>query len=175
MTSGRIVLSLIGLILGVAVLLVVANAPRSPSAPERGYSAFLDDVAGGRVQRVVQHGQTLTVDENGTTYSVVVPSVVTNVYLDMQYAAEESSRTLPADIYSAEIEPDTSWIGLLLTGLLPLLVIGGFIVLMLRAARRAPQPFSLQARLAQLEEARKAGQLSAEEYETKRAEILRSL
>ena len=39
----------------------------------------------------------------------------------MQAAAKAGGQTLAADIYKAEPAPDTSWLGLLLTGLLPLL------------------------------------------------------
>ena len=39
------------------------------------------------------------------------------------------------DVYGALPAPDTSWLGLLLTGLLPLLVIGGFIFFMMRQAQ----------------------------------------
>ncbi len=44
-------------------------------------------------------------------------------------------RRSPATIYEAKPGPDTSWLGLLLTGLLPLLVIGGFIFFMMRQAQ----------------------------------------
>ena len=70
------------------------------------------------------------------TYTVTVPSVLTIVYPnDMQAAAKAGNVTLAADIYKAEPAPDTSWLGLLLTGLLPLLVIGGFIFFMMRQAQ----------------------------------------
>ena len=67
--------------------------------------------------------------------TVVVPGVagLTNVWADMVAAA--APKTLPSDIYEAKPVPDTSWLGLLLTGLLPLLVIGGFIFFMMRQAQ----------------------------------------
>ncbi len=174
--SARVVVPIGVIVIAVIVLgSVVAFGRSSPQAPSRGYSAFLDDVAHGEVDLVVQEGQFLSVREGRAVYSVVVPSVVTNVYFDMQLAAEQTNQSLRPDIYSAVVPPDTSWIGLVLTAVVPLVVILGFISLMLRAAQRAPQPFSARSRLAQLEDARRAGQLTAEEYATKREEIIRAL
>ena len=53
----------------------------------------------------------------------------------MLAAAEDGSLTLPADIFQATPAPDTSWLGLLLTAVLPLLIIGGFIFFMMRQAQ----------------------------------------
>ena len=66
---------------------------------------------------------------------MTVPSVLTQVLNDMQAAAKDEQRHPAADIYKAEPAPDTSWLGLLLTGLLPLIVIGGFIFFMMRQAQ----------------------------------------
>ncbi len=100
-----------------------------------GYSEFLSSVKAGKVQTVVQQDQMLTVTEQGKTYTVVIPSVLTDVYSDMQKAASEGGQKLPANAYSAKEAPDTSWLGLILTGLLPLILIGGFIVFMMRQAQ----------------------------------------
>ncbi|MFL5713464.1 MAG: ATP-dependent zinc metalloprotease FtsH, partial [Chloroflexota bacterium] len=126
------------LVVGTAALLFTWI--QSSSTPNLvGYSTFLDDVGQNKVGSVLQQGDTLTVKlKSGTpaTYTVTVPSVLTIVYPnDMQAAAKANNLTLPADIYKAEPAPDTSWLGLLLTGLLPLLVIGGFIFFMMRQAQ----------------------------------------
>ena len=42
---------------------------------------------------------------------------------------------LPSDVFTANQAPDTSWLGLLLTAVLPLLIIGGFIFFMMRQAQ----------------------------------------
>ncbi len=85
----------------------------------------------------MQQGETLTVKLKGasTTYTVTVPSVLTQVLNDMVAAAKTNNVTLSPSIFKAEPAPDTSWLGLLLTGLLPLLVIGGFIFFMMRQAQ----------------------------------------
>jgi cell division protease FtsH len=103
-----------------------------------GYSAFLAEVSEGKIAKVTQQGTTLTVERDGepkTTYTVIVPTVLTQVFPDMLAAAESKNLTLPADIFQATPAPDTSWLGLLLTAVLPLLIIGGFIFFMMRQAQ----------------------------------------
>ncbi len=101
-----------------------------------GYSAFLDDVRQGEVAKVVQTDQRLTVElDDGSTYQTVVPSVLTQVFPDMLAAAEAGGITLDPQVFTAEEAPDTSWLGLILTGLLPLILIGGFILFMMRQAQ----------------------------------------
>ncbi len=125
------------LVVGTAALLFTWI--QSSAQPNQiGYSQFLTDVQKGAVVSVVQQGDTLTVKTKDTAaaYTVTVPSVLTIVYPnDMQAAAKAGGIDLAADIYKAEPAPDTSWLGLLLTGLLPLLVIGGFIFFMMRQAQ----------------------------------------
>jgi cell division protease FtsH len=125
------------LVVGTAALLFTWIQSTSP-AKQPGYSQFLADVQAGNVTSVTQQGETLTVTSKTTpsTYTVTVPApVVTKVLDDMQVAAKAGNITLPNTIYAADPTPDTSWLGLLLTGLLPLLVIGGFIFFMMRQAQ----------------------------------------
>ena len=90
-----------------------------------------------RSTQVTQEGDVLTVKSNSnpSTYTVVVPSILTQVFNDMVLAAEKGGRDLDPKIFTAIKAPDTSWLGLLLTGLLPLLIIGGFIFFMMRQAQ----------------------------------------
>ncbi len=104
-----------------------------------GYSAFLAEVSEGKIAKVTQQGTTLTVERDGepkTTYTVIVPTVLTQVFPDMLEAAEEErpGRCRPTSS-QATPAPDTSWLGLLLTAVLPLLIIGGFIFFMMRQAQ----------------------------------------
>ena len=103
-----------------------------------GYSQFLAEVSQGKIAKVTQQGTTLTVERNDkppTTYTVIVPTVLTQVFPDMLAAAEKGSNPLPDNIFQATPAPDTSWLGLLLTAVLPLLIIGGFIFFMMRQAQ----------------------------------------
>ena len=103
-----------------------------------GYSQFLAEVSQGKVAKVTQQGTTLTVERNDqppTTYTVIVPTVLTQVFPDMLAAADKGGKPLPDNIFQATPAPDTSWLGLLLTAVLPLLIIGGFIFFMMRQAQ----------------------------------------
>jgi cell division protease FtsH len=129
-----------GLIMAVLVIGTVALLYtwllQPTSEPTQGYSAFLNDVSQGRVEKVVQQEASLTVTlDDQSTYQTVVPSVLTDVWADMQTAAASGGQTLSADVFSAKEAPDTSWLGLLITGLLPLILIGGFIFFMMRQAQ----------------------------------------
>jgi cell division protease FtsH len=124
------------LVVGTAALLFTWIQSTTP-ATAIGYSKFLADVQAGNVASVTKQGESLSVKLEGTAspYTVVVPSILTDVYKDMREAAARGNQTLGDNILTAEPEPDTSWLGLLLTGLLPLLVIGGFIFFMMRQAQ----------------------------------------
>jgi cell division protease FtsH len=96
------------------------------------YSDFLGQVQAGQVAEVTQVEQTLSVTRTDkSTYTTVVPSVLTDVFADIRTAAGDG----PAPTFNAELAPDTSWLGLILTGLLPLILIGGFILFMMRQAQ----------------------------------------
>ncbi len=126
----------------VMVVLVVATVAllysfliQSPTQPSRGYSQFLADVGQSKVTKVTQQGQDLTVTEAGATYDVVVPTVLTDVFGDMTIAAKAGGVTLPPTIFTVQQVPDTSWLGLALTIVLPIVLIGGFIFFMMRRAQ----------------------------------------
>jgi len=109
---------------------------QTPTQASKGYSQFLSDVQQNKVTKVVQQDQSLTVNEtDGKTYEVNVPTVLTDVLADMHTAATSGGASLASDIYSSEKPPDTSWLGLVLTGVVPLLLIGGFIFFMMRQAQ----------------------------------------
>src|SRR5204863_725127 len=77
----------------------------------------------------------LTVTSKHGPYTVIVPNNITgDVFRDMQLAAT-AGNVNPVPDFKKNRTADTSWIGLLLTGLLPLLVIGGFIFFMMRQAQ----------------------------------------
>ena len=124
------------LVLGTAALLFTWINASQPAVPV-GYSQFLSQVAAGQVSSVTQEGDLLTVKSSvpPNNYTVVVPSILTQVFNDMVLAAEKGGHPLDPMVFKAVKAPDTSWLGLLLTGLLPLLIIGGFIFFMMRQAQ----------------------------------------
>ncbi|MBF8290674.1 MAG: hflB [Chloroflexi bacterium] len=125
------------LAIGVAALLYTWLNQSTATTPE-GYGKFLNDVKAGEVIKVVQTSDTLTVTLKGNKiYKVTIPPLptLTNVLEDMRQAVDSGGGTFDQSIYSAEQAPDNSWVGLLLSGLLPILVIGGFIYFMMRQAQ----------------------------------------
>ncbi len=128
------------LVVGTVALLYtwISSSDTKATRPYSGPGSFLEDVAGGKVEKVVQQGETLSVDLKGGAadqpeYTVTIANILTQVSQDIANAAEGSN--VDAPIFDPRPAPDTSWIGLLLTGLLPLLVIGGFIFFMMRQAQ----------------------------------------
>jgi len=163
----------LALLVGTGALLFTWISSTSTS-PSVGYSKFLSDVSEGSVTGVDQEGTTLKVSANdGSVYQVAVPTILTDVYADMAEAATIGDATVPE--FRAVPAPDTSWIGLILTALLPFLVILVVFVLVLllivRPARRADAR-SLADRLRQLDDAHKAGLISDDERERQRVRIL---
>jgi cell division protease FtsH len=126
------------LVMGVGALLYTWLAG-STQEQTVGWGQFLTNVQKGEVAQVVQQDTTLTVTgRDGKKYTVVAPGVpgVNADYLkDIQAAAAAGGLTFDQNNYSVEKAPDNGWIGLVLTGLLPLLVIGGFIYFMMRQAQ----------------------------------------
>ena len=110
---------------------------QTTSASNTAYSQFLANVQANEVQNVTQEQSDLTVTPKGggPTYTVTVPPILTNVLQDMQAAAKAGGVSLPSDVFTAKDAPDTSWIGLLVTTALPLILIVGFILFMMRQAQ----------------------------------------
>ena len=127
------------LVVGTAALLFTWLTS-STTTTDTSYSQFLANVQKGEVSKVVQEDNKLTVSPvTGQTYVVFAPGVPglpnSDVYGDMQAAAEKGNKTLGPEAYTVKPVADNSWFGLLLTGLLPLLIIGGFIFFMMRQAQ----------------------------------------
>jgi len=120
------------LVVGTVALLAAVLLSPSPGST-KGYSEFLGLVQNGQVQSVTQQDQSLTVNKGTSQYTVVVPTVLTDVFGDIQKAAQAGNKTAPT--FSAEKAPDTSWLGLVLTAVLPIVVIVGFIIFMMRQAQ----------------------------------------
>lgn len=173
------------LVMGLSALIYTWLAA-TPQYPLTGWGTFLGNISHGQVAKIVQSGNTLTVTDNaGTVYTVIAPGqpeINEDYRLDFERAAADGGRTFDDSTYTIEPAPDNSWIGLVLTGILPLLIIGGFIYFMMRTAQRQmrtgstfnvrPPAPTLAERLKQLDDARNAGLITGAEYDAKRAQIL---
>ena len=126
------------LVVGTLVLLWQLLGRTQTQPNPIGYSQFLNNVQTGKVSNVVQEQSTLTVtttDNPPSTYTVTVPTILIDVFAEMRTAAKAGNQTLPAAVFEAKDAPDTSWIGLLVTTALPLILIVGFILFMMRQAQ----------------------------------------
>ncbi len=123
------------LVVGTLVLLWELLGQTS-TASNTAYSEFLNKVQAGAVASVVQEQSTLTVTpkDGAAVYTVTVPGLLNNVLQDVR-AAEKAGNVTTQAVVGAKDAPDTSWIGLLVTGLFPLILIVGFILFMMRQAQ----------------------------------------
>jgi hypothetical protein len=159
-------------VLGISGLMYAwISAPAATSVP---YSQFLSDVAAGGISRVVQTGTVLEVSGSRGAYTVAVPTLLTDVYGDIAAAAaDEGAAGVPA--FETRAEPDSRWLALVVTAVLPvvaaLLILGLILVIVGRATRR-DSGRSLTARLRELDEAHRSGLVADDEWQRQRARIL---
>jgi len=164
----------IALVIGASALLYGFVSKLAPSAVP--YSEFLAGVEAGTVTRVVQIGTMLEVSSPHGDYRVDLPNVLTDAYADVSHAAAAGEVYVPE--FSAQPEPDTSWIGLVLTALVPLAVVLVVVVLILlvvvRPARGQGRR-SLTGRLRELDDAHQLGLVTDDEWQRKRARIIKEV
>ena len=128
--NGIVMLALVVVALAVVVTLVTQTS----NEPETSYTEFLGNVTAGKVTSIVQEGARLTVTPTtGAAYVVVVPGLLADALPQIQAAAAAGDVPMPQ--LTAKQPSDTSWLGLIITGLLPILIIGGFIFFMMRQAQ----------------------------------------
>jgi ATP-dependent Zn protease len=129
---------IIGVILGVAVLYVALSSGNEQ--PVYAYSELLADAAAGRVAAIEQDGTVLYVSlRDGRSLTSDVASESVNVYADVCYATGKPIGP-NCSIYYAVVPGAGEWVGLLISALLPVLLIGAFFFFMMRQAQRADKP-----------------------------------
>jgi ATP-dependent Zn protease len=166
-----IVIMAVALLIGISAL--IYGYASAPAASTVGYSQFLADVQAGRVSEVVQIGTTLEVRGPHGAYQVNTPTVMTDVNSDVDQAATVGHAAVPR--FSAQPAPDNSWVGLVLSALLPFAVVLVVFVLALLLVGRAGQrdgSRSLTDRLRELDEAHRAGLITDDERARQRSRIL---
>ena len=168
--SNRIALVVVAVLLVVFVPALIIFQPEPPTA---GYSTFLGDVQAGNVTSVVQTGPRLEVTAKGGAYEVTVPGQLTDVFGDVGRAASRTGTATPA--FTVRSVPDTSWVAVLLSALLPLALVLALFVLsvlvVVRSSRRGA-PGGLIERLREVEEAHRIGLISDDERDRKRTRII---
>ncbi|MBF6604190.1 MAG: ATP-dependent zinc metalloprotease FtsH [Candidatus Limnocylindrales bacterium] len=121
------------LVVGTVALLAAVLISPSSTGTAHSYTSFLQDVQNGTVVSIVQQDKTLTVKQSTGQYTVVVPGLLADAYPDIVAAAKAGGKPTP-DL-TADVPADTSWFLSLLGILLPVVVIVGFIIFMMRQAQ----------------------------------------
>ena len=181
-TSGRLPRPVATLAIAVIVvvaasiaLYLLANVGRS-SEPVRGYTQFLDDVRAGQVTSVEQTGDSMTVTGPAGRYVVVAPSILTDVYGDMQAATDAGGVPLPANVYMATAPATMTGLEVLLTMVIPLALLAVvFAAVVILFTRRGGGGSDTRRRLGVLDAAWRDGLITDEERARKRAQIIEAI
>jgi ATP-dependent Zn protease len=131
----RVILAAIVVFLTLA--LIVYYVPGGSDLPSYPYSRLLADAAAGRVESVVQGGTELTVTIRGETEPriVQVASDSVNVYAEICAATgNPPGPNCPTEYEVVAASSTGPWLGLLISSVLPVLLIGAFFYFMIRAA-----------------------------------------
>ena len=112
----------------------------SPADTSVAYSRYLQDVREGKVAKVEQQDLRLTVtprESGAAPYTVVVPGIgFTDAFADTRAAAQAGSvDPTTIEFKGKEASQSGQWFGLLISVLLPVLLIGGFLFFMMRQAQ----------------------------------------
>jgi ATP-dependent Zn protease len=133
----RLALALAVVLLFGLVLLwtYTTNGTEAPAYP---YSQLLADAAAGTVDAITQDGTRLAVTLRGVNEPrvVTIASETINVYAEVCAAAGSPLGQCPIEYAVMEESVAGQWVGLLITSLLPVLLIGSFIFFMMRQAQR---------------------------------------
>jgi ATP-dependent Zn protease len=135
----------LGLLVAVLLLMGVAIAwtlldgsSRTPGYP---YSTLLAEARAGNIRQIDQAGLELTVwlTDSEQPRTVLVASDAINVYAEVCAAAGKApGPDCPIQFVVVGESQSGQWIGLIITSLLPVLLIGGFIYFMMRSQQRKP-------------------------------------
>jgi cell division protease FtsH len=136
------------LVVGTALLLymVLFNQGNPNRIPYSGSpDSFLSQLAAGKVASVIQQGDQLQVkltelgpDDHAQIKTTNVNSAVTDVGKDIRETCAEPGSNCKADAIPYQVVPaddSGAWVGLLLSALLPVLLIGVFLYFMFRQAQ----------------------------------------
>ena len=138
MGRAGVVLGIVVIVFGLALAWSVLRPSPEPAAYP--YSELMADAAAGRVTSIVQEGTELTVSlrEEAETRASTVASESVNVYAEACAAAGEELGQCSIGYTARAPSTSEGILSLLITALLPVLLIGGFIYFMMRQAQRGP-------------------------------------
>ncbi|MDQ3870863.1 MAG: SHOCT domain-containing protein [Chloroflexota bacterium] len=207
MRNGVVTLVLVVAGFALVYLLLFTGSSSRPLAYSGGDDSFLALVKAGKVKKVVQQGAKLeitlneldlTTKQNKVRTSQVPGEFSTNIREDIAAVCREpGAECNPPPEVAASDPPETGqFLGRILTGLLPVILIGVFLFFMLRQARRAngdviglgrrggrAEPAGqdrvpsgeIPEWIRKLAELRDDGIITPEEFEAKKAELLKRM
>jgi cell division protease FtsH len=134
------------LVVGTAALLYMFIFPNDSKEPidYSGEGSFLQLVEQGKVSKVTQRGQTLEIEltevdaagKHVLETSLVPSELATNVQQDINLTCERSPQcTAPPTLVGATPSDSGAWLGVVLTALLPIVLIGALLFFMFRQAQ----------------------------------------
>ncbi len=205
--NGIVTLVLVAAGFALVYLLLFTGSSSQPIAYSGGEDSFLGLVQAGKVKRVVQQGAKLeitlneldlTTKQNKVRTSQVPSQFSTNIREDIAAVCREpGAECNPPPEVAASDPPETGqFLGLILTGLMPVILIGVFLFFILRQARRAnggvvslgrrgarAEPpgqdrapsGEIPDQIRKLAELRDDGIITPEEFEAKKAELLKRM
>jgi len=107
----------------------------SGTTPEYSYGQLIKDAREGEVTKITQDGLRLTATIGRTEKTAVRPSELTNAYSDLGCAGGDPGNFNCENYTAVEESAAGGILTLLITALLPVLLIGGFIFFMMRQAQ----------------------------------------
>lgn len=128
-------------VVGVVVVVVFGLALLSDGdeeGPTYAYSQLMADAAAGRVDAIHQDGTRLTVRLTGEQEPRLahIASESVNVYAEACAAAGAELGECPIEYTVVGRSERGQWLSLVISALLPVLLIGGFVYFMMRQAQR---------------------------------------
>jgi len=105
------------------------------SAPPYSYGQLIADARNGKISDITQDGNKLIATVSGAQQTAIVPSDLTNVYQDLGCSDGTEGAFDCAKFNATEPSAAGQWVGLLISALLPVLLIGAFIFFMMRQAQ----------------------------------------
>ncbi len=134
----RLSLGILGVLI-LAVLLWIYLSDQGGDPEAYPYSTLLADAAAGKVTAISQDGTQLTVTLTGEAEPRIayVATESVNVYAEVCAAmGEEPGPGCPIQYEFVPVSETGQWLGLLISALLPVVLIGAFFFFMMRAARK---------------------------------------
>jgi len=121
-------------VFGLAVLWTFMG--EGETATDYPYGELIEDARAGEVRTILQEGQRVTATLNGGEERItVVPSELTSVYADLGCTTGNSGAFECQNFSASEPSAAGGILTLLISALLPVLLIGGFIFFMMRQAQ----------------------------------------